>query len=56
MSYRVSLEFHMLTAGSRWNELALKVTFRQGLDLQVLNELAYQDEQASLDSLIDISI
>lgn len=50
------LEFCTLTAGSRWNEPALKVTFCQGLNPQVLTELACQDEQATLNSLIDMFI
>lgn len=50
------LEFCMLTAGTGWNEPALKVAFCQGFDPCVLIELACRDEQISLDALIDMSI
>lgn len=35
-----ALDFHTLAAASRWNELALKAFFRQGLRPEVLSELA----------------
>lgn len=45
-----TLEFCMLAAGSVWNDLALKVVFRQDLDSNVLTELACLDEQHTLES------
>lgn len=35
---------------------ALKVTFRSGLNTEMLTELACQDDQLSLNSLINIDI
>lgn len=46
----------MLAAGSGWNEPTLKAAFRQGLNSEVLNELACCNEQLTLDFLIDLAI
>lgn len=43
-----ALEFHVLAAGSGWNEPVLKATFHRGLDLDVLMELACRDDQITL--------
>lgn len=51
-----ALECCIVAAVSRWNKSALKVAFHQGLNHYVLTELACRDEQAILDSLIDLSI
>lgn len=51
-----ALEVCTLTAGNGWNEAALKATFRQGLNSEVLKELEWCDDKVSLDSLIDLSI
>lgn len=53
---KYALEFCTIAVGSAWNEPALKAAFWQGLDPRVLTELACQDKQATLDSLIDLSI
>lgn len=53
---QVALEFHILAAGSGLNEDSHKAAFCQGLDPNVRNKLAYHDDQASLDSLNDLSI
>lgn len=46
-----SLEFCSLVVGSVWNEPALKYSFQQGLNVEVLTELACRDDQVSLGSL-----
>lgn len=43
-------------AGSGWNEPDLKATYGQGLNTDLLTELACHDDQLSLDMLIDKSI
>lgn len=50
-----ALEFHIIASGSEWNELALKVEFQQGLNTEVLTELACHDKQMTLNSLIDLA-
>lgn len=44
-----ALEFRMLAAGSRRNESTLKAAFRQGLNPEVLTELACHDDRMYLD-------
>lgn len=51
-----ALEFCILTAESGWNKPALKATFHRGLNVHVLVELVSQDDEAALDSLIDMAI
>ena len=51
-----SLEFWTLAASTGWNEAALLVMFRQGLNYEILNELACKDDDLSLDQLIDLAI
>uniref|UniRef100_A0A3B4D6I7 CCHC-type domain-containing protein n=1 Tax=Pygocentrus nattereri TaxID=42514 RepID=A0A3B4D6I7_PYGNA len=51
-----SLEFRILAASSGWNEAALLVIFRQGLNPDLLNELACEDDDLSLDQLINLAI
>lgn len=50
------LEFHILTAGSKWNEVSLQTVYCQGLNAHILKELVCRDMAMSLDSLIDHSI
>lgn len=50
------LRFHTLATGSGWNELALKIVYRQGLNEELLTEIACHNDQLTLDALIDISI
>lgn len=50
---KYALEFR--TTRSEWNEPALKTVFHQGLNLEVVMELACCDEQLTLDSLIDLA-
>ena len=51
-----SLEFRTLAASSGWNESALLVIFRQGLNADLLNELASKDDDLGLDELITLAI
>lgn len=51
-----ALAFCMLTARSGCNKIALKAAFRNGLNVEVLKELACREEQVSLNSLIDLAI
>uniref|UniRef100_A0AAR2JVU4 CCHC-type domain-containing protein n=1 Tax=Pygocentrus nattereri TaxID=42514 RepID=A0AAR2JVU4_PYGNA len=51
-----ALEFRTLAASSGWNETALLVMFRHGLNPEVLNELASKDDGLSLDQLISLAI
>lgn len=44
----------MLTAGCRWDKPELKTAFCQGLNSEVLTELAWQDDKVSLDYMIEI--
>lgn len=48
-----ALEFCVLAVGSGLNDLALRPAFHQGLNPEVLTELAYQGDKVTLDSLID---
>lgn len=50
------LEFQTLAAEIGWNEPALKATFHRGLNGEILVELACRDDEATLDSLIDMAI
>lgn len=50
------LELRILTAGSGWNETALKTAFHKGLNHEVLTKLACHYDKMSLDSLIDLAI
>ena len=49
-----SLEFHTLAASSGWNEAALLIMFRQGLNSKLLAELACKDDDLTLDQLITL--
>ena len=51
-----SLEFRTLAASSGWNEAALLVTFRQGLNAEILSEIASKDDDLTLDQLITLAI
>lgn len=51
-----ALEFSTLAADSGWNKAALKAPYCQGLNADVIFELACRDYAMSLDSLIDLSI
>ena len=51
-----SLEFRTLAASSGWNEEALLVIFRQGLNPEILRELASKDDNLTLDQLITLAI
>lgn len=51
-----ALTFHTLAGGSGWNEPVLKAAYHQDLNQDILMELAYRDDQASLNSLVDLSI
>lgn len=50
------LKFRTLATESQWNKPALKAAFRRGLNNDILTEQACQDDEAMLDSLIDLSI
>lgn len=47
-----ALVFRTPAAGSGWSEPVLKAAFRQGLNVEVLTELACQGNKASLESVI----
>ncbi|KAK1795112.1 hypothetical protein P4O66_010292, partial [Electrophorus voltai] len=49
-------EFHTVAAGSGWNNAALLLTFRNGLNTEVLHELACWDDEFNLDHLIALAI
>lgn len=51
-----ALEFRTVVAGSRWNEPMLKTVFRQGLNANILKEMACRDDSSTLDTLIDLAI
>lgn len=51
-----ALNFHTLAVDSGWNEPALKAACCQGLNTNILTALSCQDDPASLDSLIELSI
>lgn len=51
-----SLEFHPLSVGSGWNEVALKAVFSSGSRPLFLTELVCHVVQQTLDSLIDLAI
>lgn len=51
-----ALTFCTLAAADSWNEPALKVTYHKGLNEDLITEMACRDDQASLESLIDMSI
>lgn len=51
-----TLEFCTLAAESGWKESALKAAFRHRLNHDILTELACQDDEATLDPLIDMAI
>lgn len=50
------MEFHTLAAERGWNEPALKATFHQGRNSEILTKLACQDDEATVDLLIDLAI
>lgn len=45
-----------MAAGSRWNDMVLKIALHLGLNMEVLTELACHDEHITLDSLINFAI
>lgn len=51
-----TLEFRILVADSGWNEAALVLVYRQGLNSDFIVELACRDDVASLDTLVDLSV
>lgn len=51
-----ALDFRTIAAESGWNESALKAVFRQGLNHNILIEMACCDDDTSLDFLIDLAI
>uniref|UniRef100_A0A3B1KC43 CCHC-type domain-containing protein n=1 Tax=Astyanax mexicanus TaxID=7994 RepID=A0A3B1KC43_ASTMX len=51
-----ALEFRTLAAGSGWNDAALLSVFKNGLNPDILRELACRDEALTLDPLIALSI
>lgn len=51
-----ALEFGTLADGSGWNKPALKAAYHQGLNSDILKELACCDVKSSFNSLIDLSI
>lgn len=51
-----ALKFRTVAARSGWNQPALKTVFRQGLNADIMTELACRDDQLTLDSLIDLAI
>ncbi|KAL7825225.1 hypothetical protein AOLI_G00324320 [Acnodon oligacanthus] len=51
-----ALEFRTLAASSGWNEAALLVTFRQGLNPEILKKLASKDDGLNLDQLVSLAI
>lgn len=50
-----ALEFDTIAAGSWRNEKALKATFHKGLKEDILTELEYHHEEATLNSLINLA-
>lgn len=51
-----ALEIHTISAGSRWNNAMLKATFRQGLNPEILMEMACHDEPLTLHTLIELAV
>lgn len=51
-----ALEFRTIATRSGWNELALKTAFRQGLNPELVRELACRGEQLTLDDIIDLAV
>lgn len=51
-----ALEFRTLAAETGRNKPALKATFHQGFNCNILAKLAYRDGEVTLDSLIDKAI
>lgn len=51
-----ALEFCSLAAENGWNKPMLKMVFCQGLNADMLMELAHHDDKATLDSLIKLAI
>ncbi|KAK1784931.1 hypothetical protein P4O66_018364, partial [Electrophorus voltai] len=49
-------EFRTVAASSGWNNAAPFVTFRNGLNTEVLHELAGRDDELNLDQLIALAI
>lgn len=50
------LEFRTIETESSWNEFTLKAVFRKGLNENICTKMACLDDEASLDSLIDLAI
>lgn len=53
---KYALKFCTLAAENGWNEPALKAVFRQGLNENIRTEMVCRDDEASLDSMIDLTI
>lgn len=51
-----ALEFRLLAAEDGWNEPALNVAFRRVLNRNILTEISCRDDEATLNSLIDMDI
>lgn len=51
-----TLEFCKLAAENEWNEPALKAAFHRILNSEILSKLACQDDEATMNSLIELSI
>ncbi|KAI4879506.1 hypothetical protein NFI96_030061 [Prochilodus magdalenae] len=51
-----ALAFRTIAAGSGWNETALRTAYRNGLNLDIRKELAYQVDGLSLEELIALTI
>lgn len=50
------LQLRTIAARSEWNEPALKAVFHQGLNPEIVTELACRDKHLTLDSLNDLTI
>ncbi|KAI4872535.1 hypothetical protein NFI96_006253, partial [Prochilodus magdalenae] len=51
-----ALAFRTVAAGSGWNKMALRTAYRNGLNLDIRKELAYQVDGLSLEELIALTI
>lgn len=51
-----ALEILNLAAEGGWNKPAMKAVFQKGLNTDLLTEIAWRNEAADLDALIDLAI
>ena len=51
-----AMSFHILAAGSGWNETALHTAYRRGLNTTLQSELVCRDEDLDLNALMALSI